>query len=163
MMGMKRIESNFGKRRRLAFGLGIFVVLMVSSSAVMAAAKTNFRPGLYLGKTSQGEAVRLKLVGCGSGQCLETPDEQSYFSVDLACPSSGQTEEEIIYLPKNTIAKSGVVDVLGGFKPGATVKIKVARNGTLSGKIHLRETLETGTRCDSGEVTLKAKIGGRTS
>jgi hypothetical protein len=124
------------------------------------AATANFRPGLYVGKTSQGEAVKLKVVGCGTKQCLETPTEQTYFSVDLACPSSGQTEEEIIYLPKNTIATSGAVDVLGGLKPGATVKIKVARNGTLSGQIHLRETLETGTKCDSGEVTLKAKIGG---
>jgi hypothetical protein len=124
------------------------------------AAKSAFRPGLYVGKTSQGEAVKLKVVGCGTKQCLETPNEQEYFSVDLACPSSGQTEEEIIYLPKNTIADSGAVDVLGGLKPGATVKIKVARNGTIAGQIHLSETLETGTKCDSGKVTLSAKIGG---
>ena len=124
------------------------------------AAKTSFRPGLYVGKTSQGEAVKLKVVGCGTKQCLETPSEETYFSVELSCGSSGQTEEEIIYLPKNTIAESGAVDVLGGLKPGAKVTIKVARNGTLSGQIHLRETLETGTKCDSGEVTLQAKIGG---
>jgi hypothetical protein len=124
------------------------------------AAKSTFRPGLYVGKTSQGEAVKLKVVGCGTKQCLETPNEEAYFSVDLSCGSSGQTEEEIIYLPKNTIAKSGMVDALGGLKPGSTVKIKVARNGTLAGQIHVAETLETGTKCDSGEVTLKAKIGG---
>jgi hypothetical protein len=124
------------------------------------AAKSTFRPGLYVGKTSQGEAVKLKVVGCGTKQCLETPNEEAYFSVDLSCGSSGQTEEEIIYLPKNTIAKSGSVDVLGGLKPGAKVMIKVARNGTLAGQIHLQETLETGTKCDSGAVTLKAKIGG---
>lgn len=124
------------------------------------AAKSDFRPGLYVGKTSQGEAVRLKVVGCGTKQCLETPNEQAYFSVELSCGSSGQTEEEIIYLPENTIAKSGAVDVLGGLKPGSTVKIKVAHNGTLTGQIHLRETLETGTKCDSGEVTLKAQTAG---
>jgi hypothetical protein len=124
------------------------------------AAKSGFRPGLYVGKTSQGEAVKLKLIACGTKQCLEAPNEQAYFSVELTCGSSGQTEEEIIYLPENTIAKSGTVDVLGGLKPGSTVKIKVARNGTLAGQIHLSETLETGTKCDSGNVTLNAKIGG---
>jgi hypothetical protein len=143
----------------LACGASLLVLAIGVVPAAMAA-KSAFRPGLYVGKTSQGEAVKLKVVGCGTKQCLETPDEQAYFSVDLSCESSGQTEEEIIYLPKNTIAKSGAVDVLGGLKPGATVKIKVARNGTLAGQIHLQETLETGTKCDSGAVTLKAKIGG---
>ena len=81
------------------------------------AAKSTFRPGLYVGKTSQGEAVKLKVVGCGTKQCLETPSEETYFSVDLACASSGQTEEEIVYFPKNTIAESGMVDALGGLNP----------------------------------------------
>jgi hypothetical protein len=138
--------------------LGIAIVAVPDA----VGAKAQFRPGLYVGKTSQGEPVKLKVVGCGTKQCLETPSEETYFSVELACGTSGQTEEEIIYLPKNTIAKSGAVDVLGGLKPGATVKLKVARNGTLAGQIHLAETLETGTKCESGKVTLSAKIGGTT-
>ncbi|HVV90666.1 MAG TPA: hypothetical protein VHB53_09245, partial [Solirubrobacterales bacterium] len=139
----------------------------IAVSPAGAKPKPAFRPGLYVGKTSQGEAVKLKVVGCGKSQCLEDPDEQTYFSVDLSCPSSGQTEEEIISLTGNRISRSGVVDVLGGSTPGATEnrstgKIKVARNGTLTGRINVSETLETGTRCASGEVTLEAKIGGTT-
>ncbi len=142
----------------LACGASLVGVAIGIAPDAMAA-KSDFRPGLYVGKTSQGEAVKLKVVGCGTNQCLETPSEETYFAVELSCGSSGQTEEEIIYLPENTIAKSGSVDVLGGLKPGSTVKIKVARNGTLTGQIHVRETLETGTKCDSGNVTLNAKIG----
>lgn len=156
-LGTKKMLTRGGVTLACATSM-VGVAIGVVPDAI--AAKAAFRPGLYVGKTSQGEAVRLKVVGCGTKQCLETPNEQAYFSVDLSCGSSGQTEEEIIYLPENTIASSGAVDVLGGLKPGATVKIKVARNGTLSGRIHLSETLETGTKCDSGAVTLKAKIGG---
>jgi hypothetical protein len=128
------------------------------------AAKSPFRTGLYVGKTSEGEPVRFTVAGCGSKQCLESAGG-SYFSVGLSCPSSGQTEEQLIELPAGTIARNGTVTYSVGASPGATEKrasekFKVARNGTLTGRIRLSETLETGTRCESGDVTLKAKIGG---
>ncbi|HVV91448.1 MAG TPA: glutathione S-transferase family protein, partial [Solirubrobacterales bacterium] len=46
----------------------------IAVSPAGAKPKPAFRPGLYVGKTSQGEAVKLKVVGCGKSQCLEDPD-----------------------------------------------------------------------------------------
>jgi len=125
--------------------------------------KQAFRPGLYVGRTSQAEAVRLKVVGCGTKQCLETPNEEAYFSVELSCPSSGQTEEEIVDLSASTIARNGTVEGSVGPSPGATEnrsteKFKVARNGTLTGIVNVSETLETGTRCATGKVTLEQAL-----
>jgi hypothetical protein len=36
----------------------------------------------------------------------------------------------------------------------------VGHDGTLTGKAHATETLEDGTRCDSGPVTLQAMLKG---
>jgi hypothetical protein len=117
MVTMLKRNVSMGMKKTLTRGV---VTLTCCASVVgvairivpgAMAAKAAFLPGLYVGKTSQGEAVKLKVIGCGTKECLETPTEQSYFSVELSCSSSGQTEEEIIYLPKNTIAKSGAVDV----------------------------------------------------
>jgi hypothetical protein len=124
-----------------------------------AAPKDAFRPGLYVGKTSQGEPVRLKVRGCGSSECLESPD-QFDMDVQMQCGSESEPSEEAVYLSGATIPASGKVKVnLSGF---ATVLVtyQVGHGGVITGTLRATRTLPDGTKCDSGNVTLKAGIGG---
>ena len=145
-------------RRRWAVPIAVLFLALAASA--VATASSPFRPGLYLGKTSQGQAVELKVRGCGKNQCLEGPDNFDII-IEMPCPSINETSEEALALSGNLITKSGNVNADEEGFAKVNAKLKVGHNGVVTGKVRATETLEDGARCDSGNVTLKAKIGGQ--
>ncbi len=143
----------------VALLVGLVAVFAVSSAG--AAKKGSFENGLYLGKTSQGEPVKLKVVNCGSYQCVQAQESLETI-VRLPCPSIGETSAETFFPADNRIEPNGSVSANQGGFGKMTASLKVTSHGTMTGKIRATETLEDGAKCDSGNVTLKAKIGGST-
>ncbi|HTT94535.1 MAG TPA: hypothetical protein VMF55_07665 [Solirubrobacterales bacterium] len=140
-------------------------VAALAAFAVAPAAakpKTEFRPGLYVGRTSQGEPVKLRVKACGKGQCLASPNENTFFDVSMSCPSSGETSKELVFLSGESISAAGKVNAPEDGFAKVTAKFQVDHNGSLTGKISAGRTLENGARCASGPVSLTAKIGGTT-
>jgi hypothetical protein len=141
-------------------------VLTMATTAV-AGGKSPFKPGLYVGKTSQGEPVKLRLVvgdeeACSGSPCLYAPSDQDEIYIAETCDNPEASTNEYLDLAADLVTKSGVVhaDQEGFSKTSAT--IKVGHNGTLTGRVLSTSTLEGGIKCTSGNVTLKAKIGGST-
>jgi hypothetical protein len=157
-----RLRSIVSGRRSLVL-IAVLAIMSISAAAALGASKSPFKPGLYVGKTSQGQPVKLKVRGCGKNQCLEGPDDLA-IEIELPCPSIQETSHEVVALSGDAIAESGAVHVEEqGFAEGKTIaSFKVGRNGVLTGRVHSTQTLEDGARCDSGNVTLSAKIGGAT-
>jgi hypothetical protein len=166
--GVESRSDGRGRGRRCAV-----VALVVASVAVAAlalpavggaAGKSPFRPGLYVGKTSQGYPVKLRLtVGgepCSGNPCLFAPNDQSEIYIALECPAIGQATNEYLDLAGDLVTKSGTVNASEEGFAKVTAKLKVGHGGSLTGKVRATRTLEEGTRCDSGNVTLSAKIGG---
>jgi hypothetical protein len=139
----------------------VVIAAALAAAAAAGASKSSFKPGLYLGKTSQGQPVKLKVIGCGKNQCVEAPDNFDIL-IEMPCPSINETSEEALSPAYNLITKSGYVNADEDGFSKVTASLKVGHNGTLTGKVRSTETLEDGAKCDSGKVTLKAKIGGTT-
>jgi hypothetical protein len=137
----------------------VAVLMALAAASAAGASKSAFKAGLYLGKTSQGQPVKLKVIGCGKYQCLESPDNFDII-IEMPCPSVKETSSEALAVPYNLIAKNGAVDADEEGFSKVNAKLKVGHNGTLTGKVRSTETLEDGAKCDSGNVTLSAKIGG---
>ena len=147
------------------FAVSAVALLAVVTTAV-AGAKSPFKPGLYVGKTSQGEPVKLRLTvggpGCDGNPCLFAPDDEAEIYIAETCDNPEASTNEYLDLAADKVTKSGVVDANeeGFSKTKAT--IKVGHDGSLTGKVLSTSTLEGGIKCTSGNVTLKAKIGGST-
>jgi hypothetical protein len=153
-------------RRFLMFlAVSAFVLLAVATTAV-AGGKSPFKPGLYVGKTSQGEPVKLRLTvggpGCDGNACLFAPSDEDEIYIAEKCDNPEASTNEYLDLAADLVTKSGVVhaDEEGFSKTTAT--LKVGHDGTLTGRVLSTSTLEGGIKCTSGNVTLKAKIGGST-
>jgi hypothetical protein len=153
--------------RRFVISLVLVGVGLLAVGAVaVAAAKSPFKPGLYVGKTSQGEPVKLRLTvggpACDGNPCLFAPSDGDEIYIAEKCNAPEASTNEYLALAGDLVTKSGVVhaDQEGFSKTKAT--LKVGRGGTLTGKVLSTSTLEGGIKCTSGNVTLKAKIGGST-
>jgi hypothetical protein len=156
-------------RRRSGAAVVVALVVAVSVFGVTtagAAKKSPFKPGVYVGKTSQGYPVKLRLTvggeGCDGNPCLFAPTDEDEIYVAEACQVEGVMTNEYLDLAADLVTKSGVVHANeeGFSKTLATVK--VGHDGSLTGKVRSFRTLEDGDKCDSGQVTFKAKIGGST-
>jgi hypothetical protein len=146
--------------RTLAVSISLIVVFAMPTGSI-AAAESPFRPGLYVGKTSQGYPVKLRLtVGgtpCSGNPCLFAPSDQNEIYIAEPCAQEGETNEYLA-LFGDEVTRSGVVhaDQEGFSKTIAT--LKVTKHGTLTGKVRATTTLEDGVKCDSGKVTLSARL-----
>jgi hypothetical protein len=145
--------------RKFFIPLAVAGLLLAVAAVALASAKP-FKTGLYVGKTSQGEPLKLKVANCGKAQCVEAL-ESAETTIELPC-NNGETSHETFFPSIDAIKSNGkvVVDTDGFAKVTAT--LKVTHDGTMTGRLRSTETLENGAKCDSGNVTLKAKIGGST-
>ena len=158
-------------RRGRTIGAAFVLVLSISacvSATGAAAARSPFRPGLYVGETSQGEPVMLRLtVGgspCEGEPCLFAANDESEVHIAETCTGAGAPAGESLDLDlfETEIPASGIVRADSPGTAKLTATFKVGHDGALTGRLRATTTLEGGIRCDSGNVTLKAKIGGRT-
>jgi hypothetical protein len=133
------------------------VFLALAVAAVAAASSKPFKLGLYEGKTSQGQPVRLKVVPCGSHQCVEA-QESLETSIEMPCPSIKETSAESFFPAFNAISAKGKVSANQEGFGKVVATLQVTHNGVITGKIRATETLEDGAKCDSGPVTLRAKL-----
>jgi hypothetical protein len=150
--------------------LTLFAVAALASLAVVTSAvaggKSPFKPGLYVGKTSQGEPVKLRLTvggpGCDGNPCLFAPNDESEIYIAEKCDNPEASTNEYLDLAADLVTKSGVVHANQEGFSKTIATIKVGHDGSLTGKVLSTSTLESGIKCTSGNVTLKAKIGGST-
>jgi hypothetical protein len=151
--------------RRSAVLVVVLVVFSLGGAPALAAAKSPFKPGLYVGKTSQGEPVKLRLTvggeACSGNPCLFAPNDESEIYIAEKCSGEGSTNEYLA-LFGDLVTKSGTVHANEEGFSKTTATLKVSHHGTLTGKVRSTATLEDGEKCDSGAVTLSAKIGGST-
>jgi hypothetical protein len=130
-----------------------------------ATAKSPFKAGLYVGKTSQGKPVKLRLTvggqACEGKPCLFAPNPPSEIYIGETCSGEGSANEYLA-LFGNVVPKSGVVKFNEQSFSKTVATLKVSHHGTLTGKVRDTITLEDGEKCDSGDVTFTAKIGGST-
>ncbi|HEY1855158.1 MAG TPA: hypothetical protein VGG40_11270 [Solirubrobacterales bacterium] len=130
-----------------------------------AAAKSPFEPGLYVGKTSQGYPVKLRLTlsgePCGGKPCMFAPSSESEIYIAEPCQGEGSTNEYLA-LFGDLVTSSGTVHANQSGFSKTIATLKVTHHGSLTGKVRASTTLENGTKCDSGPITLTAKIGGST-
>jgi hypothetical protein len=153
-------------RRFLMFlAVSAFVLLAVATAAV-AGGKSPFRPGLYVGKTSQGEPVKLRLTvggpACDGNPCLFAPSDEDEIYIAEKCDNPEASTNEYLALAGDLVTKSGVVHANEEGFSKTTATLKVGHDGSLTGRVLSTSTLEGGIKCTSGNVTLKAKIGGST-
>jgi hypothetical protein len=147
------------------FAVSAVALLAVVTTAV-AGAKSPFKPGLYVGKTSQGEPVKLRLTvggpGCDGNPCLFAPNDEAEIYIAETCDNPEASTNEYLDLAADKVTKSGVVHANQEGFSKTTASIKVGHDGSLTGKVLSTSTLEGGIKCTSGNVTLTAKIGGST-
>jgi hypothetical protein len=154
-------------RKASAFVLlaGALLAIALPGGAT-AGPKSPFKPGLYVGKTSQGEPVKLLLtVGgpeCEGKACLFPPIDEDEINVNLSCNIEGDSTNAYLAGFAETIPKSGVIHTHEKAFSTIVTTIKVGHGGSLSGTTRATGKLEDGAKCDSGNVTFKAKIGGST-
>jgi hypothetical protein len=155
-----------GKSGAAVVALLVVAVAVFAATTAGAAKKSPFKPGVYVGKTSQGYPVKLRLtVGqepCSGNPCLFAPTDEDEIYIALECPAIGQSTNEYLDLAGDLVTKSGTVNASQEGFAKVTAKLKVGHSGSLTGKVRATRTLEEGTKCDSGNVTFKAKIGGPT-
>lgn len=157
-------------RRRQVIGAVLLLALVITAvfgTAGAAGAKSPFKPGLYVGKTSQGEPVRLRLTvggaACEGSPCLFAPSSASDINVLLlSCTVKEASINEYLALGGDKIPANGTLHVKAVGFSTLNSTIKVSHHGTLTGTVRGTSTLEGGIRCNSGPVTLSAKIGGTT-
>ncbi len=154
-------EKSTLRKPALAVSILAIALLLVGAITADAAGKKPFKTGLYVGKTSQGEPVKLKVATCGTNQCVQAL-ESAEIKIALPCPSIGETSYETFFPADNAISASGKVKAPQDGFAKVVATLQVTRSGSMTGKIRATETLEDGAKCDSGNVTLKAKIGGST-
>jgi hypothetical protein len=149
--------------RKPIIALSVLAVacLLVGAVAAGAAGKKPFKTGLYVGKTSQGEPVKLKVAKCGTNQCVQAL-ESAEIQIQMPCPSLNETGTEVFFPADNAISASGKVNAPQDGFSKVVATLQVSHNGSMTGRIRSTQTLEDGAKCDSGNVTLKAKIGGST-
>jgi hypothetical protein len=151
--------------RRTAVLFVVLAIVSLGGASALAAPKSPFKPGLYVGKTSQGKPVKLRLsVGgeaCKGKPCLFAPNPPSEIYIGETCSGEGSANEYLA-LSGNAVPKSGVVKLNEQSFSKTVATLKVGHNGTLTGKVRDTITLEDGEKCDSGNVTFTAKIGGST-
>jgi hypothetical protein len=149
-----------------AMALLVAAVSVSAATTAGAAGKSPFKAGLYVGKTSQGYPVKLRLTTggepCSGKPCLFAPNDEAEIYVAESCQVAEVTTNEYLDLAGDQVTPSGVVraDQEGFSKTTAT--IKVGHGGSLTGKVRSYRTLEDGDKCDSRNVTFSAKIGGST-
>ena len=164
--GIESRGSGRGRGRRRPVAALAIATLALAALALPAASgatgKSPFKPGLYVGKTSQGYPVKVRLsVGteaCSGYPCLYAPNDNAEVYIAIPCPAIGQATNDYLTLVGDRVEPSGNVD---GNQEGFSklvAKLKVSHHGTISGKLRDTETLEDGTKCDSGPVTLSAKL-----
>jgi hypothetical protein len=150
---------------RLGAVLGIAALALTLVPAVSGAAgKSPFKAGLYVGKTSQGYPVKLRLTTggepCSGKPCLFAPTDEAEIYVAESCQVEGVTTNEYLALAGDRVEPSGLVRAdQGGFST-TKASLEVGHNGSLTGKVRSYRTLEDGDKCDSGSVTFSATIGG---
>ena len=141
------------------------MLLAVATTAV-AGGKSPFKPGLYVGKTSQGEPVKLRLTvggpACEGNPCLFAPSDEDEIYIAEKCDNPEASTNEYLALAGDLVTKSGVVHANQEGFSKTTATLKVGHDGSLTGRVLSTSTLEGGIKCTSGNVTLKAKIGGTT-
>ncbi len=141
-------------------------VLATVAAVASGAPKSPFRPGLYVGRTSQGNPVRLRVsVGAGACEgkpCLYQPNDQDEIYIAEPCSVEGDSTNSYLALFDEAIPHSGVLHIHQEAFSEIVATIKIGHSGTLTGKVRATGTLEDGARCDSGNVTFAAKIGGST-
>ena len=169
MGGGAGIESRIsargrGRRRRVA-ALTIAILALAAlalPAASGAAGKSPFKPGLYVGKTSQGYPVKLRLtVGgepCEGNPCLFAPSDQAEIYIAIPCSAPGASTNEYLALFGDKVTASGAVHANQDGFSKLSATLEVSHHGTLTGKARATQTLEDGTKCDSGPVTLSAKL-----
>ena len=151
--------------RKSAVLVVVLVIASLGSASALAAAKSPFKPGLYVGKTSQGEPVKLRLTvggeACDGNPCLFAPNDEAEIYIAETCSGEGSTNE-YLDLAGDLVTKNGTVHANEEGFSKTIATLKVLHNGTLTGKVRSTSKLEDGEKCDSGAVTLSAKIGGST-
>jgi hypothetical protein len=154
--------------RRLLMTAGVVsaaLAVLASGTTAFAAAKSPFEPGLYVGRTSQGEPVKVRLTvggaACEGKTCIFPPSDEAEINVTETCSGEGSTNE-YLDLSDTVVPKSGLVHVSTQGFSKLVATIKVGHHGTLTGKVRATSKLEDGEKCDSGPVTIAAKIGGST-
>jgi hypothetical protein len=151
--------------RRTAVLFVVLAIVSLGGASALAAPKSPFKPGLYVGKTSQGKPVKLRLTvggeACEGKPCLFAPNPPSEIYIGETCSGEGSANEYLA-LSGNVDPKSGVVKFNEQSFSKTVVTLKVSHLGTLTGKVRDTIPLEDGEKCDSGNVTLSAKIGGST-
>jgi hypothetical protein len=139
---------------------------LAPAASAVAGGKSPFKPGLYVGKTSQGEPVQLRLTvggsACDGNACLFAPSDADEIYIAEKCDNPEASTNEYLALAGDKVTRSGVVHANQEGFSKTTATLKVGHDGTLTGRVRSPSTLEGGIRCDSGNVTLKAKIGGTT-
>lgn len=157
---------NLTRARAASLALLLCALLLISfANVATAGSKSPFRPGLYVGATSQGVPVKIRLtVGgepCEGKPCVFAPNDEAEINVTETCTPEGSTNE-YLDLVGDLVTKSGTVHLTEEGFSKLVATLKVGHDGTLTGKMRATSTLEGGQKCDSGPVTLKAKIGGST-
>lgn len=146
---------------RALAGIAVSALLIGAPVSAVAAAKSPFKPGLYAGKTSQGYPVKLRLtVGgmpCSGNPCLFAPNDNAEIYIAETCEHEGSTNEYLA-LAGDLVTPSGVVHANEEGFSKTIATLKVAKNGSLTGRVRSTSTLENGSKCDSGNVTLSAKL-----
>ncbi len=141
------------------------LALLAVSASALAGGKSPFKPGLYVGRTSQGEPVKIRLTtggaACEGKTCVFPPSDEDEINVTETCSGEGSTNE-YLDLTDTVVPGSGVVHVHSQGFSKLVATIKVGHHGTIAGKVRATSKLEDGERCDSGPVTIAAKIGGST-
>jgi hypothetical protein len=96
--------------------------LTVSASALPAsggaAGKSPFKPGLYVGKTSQGYPVKLPLAvgteACDGNLCLFAPNDQAEIYIALECPAIGGPTHGYLDLAGDLVTKERLRERFSG-------------------------------------------------
>src|ERR1700755_3620444 len=98
------------KTRALVALLAVFAMTLAPATG-LEAGKSPFKPGLYVGKTSQGYPVKLRLTvrgpGCSGNPCLFAPNDESEIYISLECPAIGQPTNEYMDLAANKVNANG--------------------------------------------------------
>lgn len=144
------------------FVAGLLAVAMLVAPAGAGAARSSFETGLYVGKTSQGYPVKLRLslagAPCGGKPCLFVPNDKAEIYIAEPCAEGAGETNEYLAPFGNRVTASGLVQASQEGFSKTTASFKVTHHGTLTGRIRSTTTLADGTRCDSGQVTLSAGL-----
>jgi hypothetical protein len=128
--------------------------------------KSRLKPGLYVGKTSQGSPVRLRLTvggSCGGVACLFSARSRAGIRIAVPCPDGSEVMTSLA--PEGGVAMNGVVhdfQQIGGLSILAL--FTVSTRGVVRGELPTTVIRKDGSECKA-RVTLVARLksGDRTS